>query len=97
MSEDEITKRRAEDARRAQELRNRRKEAKVRQISFWIREGDEDAAKSAMADLTDKAWLALYENGAIERRDDPARAEAIRAKLGLAPPPAVSPPESKEQ
>ncbi|MNL90161.1 hypothetical protein D3C87_2210000 [compost metagenome] len=50
-----------------------------------------------MADLTDKAWLALYENGAIERRDDPARAEAIRAKLGLTAPLAISPPESKEK
>ena len=81
MSEDELSRRRVEDARRAQELRDRRKEAKVRQISFWIRIGDEAAAKAAMADLTDQAWLAMYEAGAIERRDDPARADEIRKRM----------------
>lgn len=76
----ELDARRAGDRRRAQELRDKRRSAGLRQVSFWIKEGDEDAANIAMAPLTDKAWLALYDKGAIERRSDPDRAAEIRAR-----------------
>lgn len=85
-AEPTIEDRRAGDARRASELRARRRQAGVRQVTFWLMEGDEEAAAAALAPLTDKAWLALYENGAVERRSDPERAAEIRRKLAAETP-----------
>lgn len=67
-------------------MRERRKKAGVVQISFYIRDADKLEAAKAMRDLTDRAWLALYDAGAVINGANEARAEDIRRRLGATSP-----------
>lgn len=82
---------------KAVEMRERRRKAGVVQMNFFVREEDKPAIVKAMRDYTDLAWLALYDAGAVLHGANEARAADIRTRLGLAPPSAVSPPESTKK
>lgn len=64
-------------------LRQRRREAGVIQVGYFIRESDKAAVAEAIRDYTDKAWLALYEAGAVINGVNEARAADIRARLEM--------------
>ncbi|MBE0580159.1 hypothetical protein [Devosia sp.] len=64
-------------------MRERRKKAGVIQVNFYIRAADKQEAAKAMRDLTDRAWLSLYDAGAVVNGANEARAEDIRRRLGL--------------
>lgn len=65
------------------ELRERRRSAGVIQVGYFIREADKAAAAEAIRDFTDRAWLELYDAGAVVNGANGARANDIRRRLQL--------------
>ena len=66
------------------DMRERRKNAGVVQVGFFVRQEDKAEVIKAMRDYTDAAWLALYDAGAVLHGANEARADDIRQRLELA-------------
>ena len=64
-------------------MRSRRKAVGVCQVSFYVRIEDKAQASKVMRALTDRAWLKLYDAGAVVHGANEARANDIRRRLGI--------------
>lgn len=68
---------------KAGQMRDRRREAGVSQVTFFVRDEDKPEVIRAMRDFTDRAWLQLFDAGAVLHGANEARAEDIRRRLGI--------------